>query len=173
MFKCLWRLLLTLSLLLTLPMQGYAAARMTACDAVLAGALAGAGARSMAHDAGRHDMSAHHGDVHNPSPHNGLQRHAVERHGMQHDGMQHDGMQHDGIQGGTHGGADDGIQGGTHTAHGASCMGCTPCSPGAAPTCMSPITSPSVSLRVIPTLLVAPASPDLALPERPPQAFLA
>jgi hypothetical protein len=145
-----WRFLLTLSLLLTLPMQGYAAARMASCDAVLAGALAQGGGAGFAH--------------HMP-------------HGMAHDMQQADmqsvGMHNISMHSGTHDGVPDGAQGTSHTAHGTSCMGCTPCSPGATLTRVVPVSSAFFSARVVPAVSIAPASVDLAHPERPPQVFLA
>ncbi|WP_420225697.1 hypothetical protein [Pigmentiphaga litoralis] len=150
MHRSLWRFLLILSLLLTLPMQGYAAARMASCDAALAGALAEDGVRAMVRDVLSHD-------------------------GLQHDAAHHDTGGHSSMQGhDTQGHDTQGIaKNGGHTAHGAVCTSCTPCSPAATLTCIDPAVTTLVSVRVVPPLLVAPASPDLAHPERPPQAFLA
>ena len=199
-FVQLWRFLLTLSLLLTLPMQGYAAARMVSCDAVLAAALAVGGKQTAPHsapDADQYGIVPHdshamladtsrvtthsmphalmseslHGAMHDPSPgtHHGIASSGA----VQHDGLQHGDMQHGNMQGGTHDSAHSAGPTAGHTAHGTTCMSCTPCSPGATLTCVVPITSTFVSARVIPALLVAPTSVDLAHPERPPQAFLA
>lgn len=190
MRKSMCRFLLILSLLLTLPLQGYAAARMVSCDAALAGALTvGMAHRAMSDtvpnvlpgvtrdratpDMASHDMLSHGAD---PGPVHGMSSSATSSgalHLMSHDVFPavSDSTSH----GTSHGTASsDNVQhGGTHNAHGASCMSCTPCSPGAALTCVVPITSIFVSARVVPALLVAPTSADLAHPERPPQAFLA
>lgn len=214
-FVQLWRFLLTLSLLLTLPLQGYAAARMVSCDAVLAAALAVGGKQTAPHsapDAHQYGIVPHdshamladtsrvpthsmphalmseslHGAMHDPSPgthhgiapsgavqHDDVQHQGLHNDGLQHDGLQHGDMQHGDMQGGTHDSAHSAGPTAGHTAHGTTCMSCTPCSPGATLTCVVPITSTFVSARVIPALLVAPTSVDLAHPERPPQAFLA
>jgi hypothetical protein len=156
MHLALWRLLLTLSLLLTLPVQGYAAARMASCDAVLADALAASW------------QGAGLGDV---------QDSAMHHDGMQPDGLHHEGVHPGGTPGGshdgTHVGPHDGAQGANHTAHGTSCMNCTPCSPGAALSCVVPVSVPFLSAPIFPELLIAPTSADLAHPERPPQYSLA
>jgi hypothetical protein len=190
-FVQLWRFLLTLSLLLTLPMQGYAAARMVSCDAVLAAALAMGGKRTVprsASDAHQYGIVPHdshamladtsrvttHSMPHalmSESPHRAMHDPSSgTHHGIASSGaVQHDGLQHGNMQGGTH----DSAHSAGPTAHGTTCMSCTLCSPGATLTCVVPITSTFVSARVIPALLVAPKSVDLAHPERPPQAFLA
>ena len=170
----LWRFLLTLSLLLTLPMQAYAAARMASCDAVLAGALAdvqhgavqvtglhGGGMQQGASRVGEHEAS-HYG-AHDASHHGAH----IASHVGGHDASLGGG--HDASQGLAH----DGGPGASHASHGTSCMSCTPCSPGAALTCVVPVSSTFQSARVVPALLVAPTSADLAHPERPPQSFLA
>jgi hypothetical protein len=196
-----WRFFLTLSLLLTLPMQGYAAARMASCDAVLAGVLAAGVSGSAVHESPTHHAVMHHDGMHDNVIHDdGVHHGGVHHGGMRHgeplfSDTQHVGMQYPASPGGphdatravaqdatqeiaqgvihevTHDGAHDSGQGANHTAHGTSCMSCTPCSPGAALNCVVPVASTFLSARVVPAEGVAPTSADLAHPERPPQVF--
>ena len=159
-----WRFFLALSLLLILPMQGYAAARMASCDTVLAQALAG-GARSVADGS---PLGAHHAIE--KSVHDGA---VEEAHVTAHEAVHataHEAV-HEGE--GSHQAVHDVAQNPAHSAHGTSCMTCTPCSPGAALACVVPVAAALVSVRTLPAILAAPASADLALPERPPQHLLA
>ena len=186
-----WRFLLTLSLLLTSPMQGYAAARMASCDAVLAGALAASGGVVMARHLSN-DMSydtsqdaavsfdgdhgtLHHDPLHYGSTHHGIPQGDLQQgdkaHGYMHNASMPNASMHNHDV--TYDGMHDSCHGTAHTAHGTSCTGCTPCSPGATLTCVAPVFSAFLSARFVPAILIAPTSADLAHPERPPQAFLA
>jgi hypothetical protein len=150
-----WRLMLSMLLVVVLPVQGYAATRMLACDTQASSQMGAAKEVSALLHAG-HDSAAanphehHHGDI------------AAQSHGQSHDMA---------VMTDLPSTAHAGDMSDHAPAHG-KCTSCAPCCIGAALTTSTVVLSlPHTSHLGFATSSSAHASAYVGLPDRPPQAL--